>query len=233
VLIQIIDDGAGLDREAIQSRALAKGLISEEDHFSEREAHSLIFTPGFSTAKDVTDVSGRGVGLDVVKKVIESLRGSLDIHSQKDIGTTITLKLPLTLIIIEGLLVKISGENFVIPLSNVEECIELTKKEVKKAHGKHIVNVRETLIPYIKLREMFSISGSPPEIEQIVITRADKDRVGFAVDSVIGEHQTVIKSLGSFYKDIKGISGATILGDGRVALILDINGLIKVAELHQ
>ena len=233
VLIQIIDDGIGLDREAIQSRALAKGLISEDDNFSEREAHSLIFEPGFSTAKDVTDVSGRGVGLDVVKKFIESLRGSLDIQSRKGFGTTITLKLPLTLMIIEGLLVTTGGEKFVIPLSNVEECIELTKEDVKKARGRNIVYVRGEIVPYIKLRDMFFISGSPPEIQQIVITRADKDTIGFAVDSVIGEHQTVIKSLGSFYKDIKGISGATILGDGRVALILDINGLIKVAELHQ
>lgn len=233
VLIQIIDDGAGLDSKAIFSKAVERGLVSENEQLSEKDIYSFIFTPGFSTAKDVTDVSGRGVGLDVVKKVIESLRGSLDIYSREGIGTTITLKLPLTLMIIEGLLVKIGGEKYVIPLSNVEECIELTKKDIARTHGRDIVNVREEFIPYIKLREMLSVSGNPPEIQQIVITRTDKDRIGFAVDSVIGEHQTVIKSLGSFYKDIKGISGATILGDGRVALILDINDLIKVAELHQ
>jgi len=233
VLIQITDDGIGLDREAIFSKAVEKGLISENEQLSEKEIYSLIFAPGFSTAKDITDVSGRGVGLDVVKKVIESLRGSLDIRSRKGSGTTITLKLPLTLMIIEGLIVTVGGEKFVIPLSHVEECIELTKRDVEKAYGKNIINVREDIVPYIKLRDMFFISGNPPEIEQIVITRSDKDRIGFAVDSVIGEHQTVIKSLGNFYKDIKVISGATILGDGRVALILDINGLIEMAELQQ
>jgi two-component system chemotaxis sensor kinase CheA len=233
VLIQIIDDGAGLDIETIRSKAVEKGLISDNDQLSERESHSLIFSPGFSTARDVTDVSGRGVGLDVVKKVIESLRGSLEIYSQEGVGSTITLKLPLTLMIIEGLLVKLGGDTFVIPLSNVEECIELTKDDVEKSHGRNITAVRGEIIPYIRLREMFSISGNPPEIEQIVVTRSNEDRVGFAVDSVIGEHQTVIKSLGSFYRDIEGISGATILGDGRVALILDGNGLAKMAEVYE
>ncbi len=233
VLIQIKDDGAGLDTDTIRLKAVEKGIISANDQLSEKEIHSLVLAPGFSTAKDVTDVSGRGVGLDVVKRVIESLRGSLEINSRKNIGTTITLKLPLTLMIIEGLLVKVGGENFVIPLSVVEECIELTRQEIAAAHNKHLVTVRGELVPYIRLRELFFISKNLPAIEQIVICRSNEDRIGFAVDNVIGEHQTVIKPLGRVYRDVKGISGATILGDGSVALILDIQKLIRTAELEK
>ncbi len=233
VLIQIIDDGAGLDVEAIRLNAIEKGLISRNEQLSEKDIFSLVFMPGFSTAKNVTDISGRGVGLDIVKKVVESLRGSLGIYSQKGIGTTITIKLPLTLLIIEGLLIKIGEENFVIPLNYVEECIELTKNVIALAHGRNIIKVRDEIVPYIRLREMFFISGNAPEIEQIVITRVEDNKVGFVVDSVIGEHRTVIKSLGSFYKDIKGISGATILGDGKVALILDCNELSKIADMNE
>ncbi|MEW6068764.1 MAG: chemotaxis protein CheA [Nitrospirota bacterium] len=230
VLIKIEDDGAGLDIDAIHSKAVKNGLISENDTLNEKELYSLIFMSGFSTAMNVTNVSGRGVGLDVVKKVIESLRGSIEMDSKRGAGTVITLKLPLTLMIIDGLLVKVGEEDFVIPLSAVEECIELTKKDIEKGHGKHLVNIRGELVPYIRLRNEFRISGDFPEIEQVVISRGNNGRVGFVVDNVVGEQQTVIKSLGDFYKDIKGISGATILGNGKVALIMDVNDLAKIAE---
>jgi two-component system chemotaxis sensor kinase CheA len=230
VVIQISDDGAGVDHEAVRNRAIEKGLILPDAEVSEKEILELLFSPGFSTTKNITSVSGRGVGMDVVKGAIEALRGTIDINSTEGTGTTIMLTLPLTLAIIEGLLVKIAGEYFVLPLSSVEECIELTRDDVQRAHGRRVIRVREQLIPYIRLRERFNINGNPPDIEQVVITMTDEQRVGFTVDQVIGEHQTVIKSLGRFYKNADGVSGATILGDGTLALILDIPQLVRSVE---
>jgi two-component system chemotaxis sensor kinase CheA len=233
VLIEIVDDGAGLDADVIRSKAVEKGMIVPDAELTEKEIYSLILAPGFSTAKTVTNVSGRGVGMDVVKRAIDNLRGSIGITSQKGIGTTITLRLPLTLAIIEGLLVQIGKEYFVLPLSVVEECVELTREDIANAHGRHLANVRGQIVPYISLREQFAINGKKPEIEQIVIVGVEGHRVGFVIDNVIGEHQTVIKTLGRVYKDIEGISGATILGDGTVALILDIQKLVQIAEREE
>ena len=230
VLIQIRDDGKGLDLEAIRKKALEKGMIEPDAELSEKECISLILAPGFSTAKNITNVSGRGVGMDVVKKTIDALRGTIEINSQYGKGTTITIKLPLTLAIIEGLQVAVGGEHFVLPLSAVEECVELTHEEASRSRGRRIANVRGEIVPYIKLREWFLIDGESPDIEQIVITKTDGRKVGFVVDRVVGEHQTVIKALGKVYRHIQGISGATILGDGRVALILDVLQLIQGAE---
>jgi len=230
VVITIQDDGAGLDREAIRAKAVEKGLIAENAELPEKELFALIFAPGFSTAKKVTGVSGRGVGMDVVKKAMDALRGSIEISSQKGNGTTISIRLPLTLAIIESLLVKIADECFVMPLSIVEECVELTRDDITRAHGRHLANVRGRLIPYIPLREKFQMPGEPPGIEQIVITGVHGNRVGFVVDSVLGEHQTVIKSLGKAYRNVPGLSGATILGDGSVALILDAPQLLRGVE---
>lgn len=230
VLIEITDDGKGLDSELIKNKAIERGIIQSDAELSEKEIFNLIFEPGFSTAKKVTGVSGRGVGMDVVKKTIDLLRGSVDIMSEKGTGTTITLKLPLTLSIIEGLLVSIGNNFFVLPLSSVEECLQLTHEDVTRSHGRHITNVRGEIVPYIKLREKFGINGNVPDIEQIVITDVDRTRIGFVVDSVIGQYQTVIKSLGRVYRDIDGVSGATILGDGSVALIVDLNHLVHAVE---
>jgi two-component system, chemotaxis family, sensor kinase CheA len=233
VLVQVRDDGKGLDPDVIRAKAVEKGLISSDAKFTEKDLFSLILAPGFSTATKVTSVSGRGVGMDVVKRTIDSLRGSIEISSQKGSGTTITLKLPLTLAIIEGLMVKIGAELFIMPLSLVEECVELTRKDVQKANGRDLAHVRGKVVPYIRLREQFMITGERPTIEQIVIVSIEGQRTGFIVDRVIGGHQTVIKNLGSFYRDIDGISGATILGDGTVALILDIPRLILQAEQEE
>jgi len=230
VLIEITDDGKGLDSELIKNKAIERGIIQSDAELSEKEIFNLIFEPGFSTAKKVTGVSGRGVGMDVVKKTIDLLRGSVDIVSEKGTGTTITLKLPLTLSIIEGLLVSIGNNFFVLPLSSVEECLQLTHEDITRNHGRHITNVRGEIVPYIKLREKFGINGDVPDIEQIVITDVDRTRVGFVVDSVIGQYQTVIKSLGRVYRDVDGVSGATILGDGSVALIVDLNHLVHAVE---
>lgn len=230
VLVTIRDDGAGLNKDAIRAKAIERGLITASSELSDKEIYNLIFAPGFSTAKSVTSVSGRGVGMDVVKKAIEALRGSIDIASTPGQGSVITLKIPLTLAIIETLLVRIDDNFFVLPLAMVEECIELTRADVDASHGRNLAHVRGTLIPYVSLREQFGISANQPEIEQIVIAGVNGSRIGFVVDDVVGEHQTVIKSLGKLYRDVQGISGATILGDGTVALILDPALLVRDVE---
>ena len=168
--------------------------------------------------------------MDVVKRGIDGLRGTIGVDSVRGSGTTITLKIPLTLAIINSLLVKIGNDHFVLPLAAVEECVELTREDVKAAHGRNLAIIRGNLTPFIPLREQFAIDGERPDIEQIVIVSVNGTRIGFVVDNVIGEHQTVIKSLGRMYRDMKGISGATILGDGTVALILDMGMLLQSVE---
>ena len=231
VVITITDDGKGLDREAILAKAVEKGLVHADAQLSEGEIFNLIFAPGFSTAKVVTGVSGRGVGMDVVKRAIDALRGTIAIQSAKGIGSTISIRIPLTLAIVESLLVKVGGDAYALPLSIVEECVELSRQDIARAHGRHLVNVRGQIVPYIPLRQQFAMEGESPSIEQVVITRVNGHRVGFVVDQVVGEHQSVIKSLGRMCKEVQGLSGATILGDGSVALILDIPHLAQQAEL--
>jgi two-component system chemotaxis sensor kinase CheA len=229
VLIAIIDDGAGLDPEAIRRKAIERNIISADDNLTEKEIFALIFAPGFSMAKTITNVSGRGVGMDVVKKGIEGLSGTIVIESKINVGTTITLKLPLTMAIIDGLLVRIAESFFVLPLSSIEECVELTREDVAQSHGRNIVHIRGEVVPYIPLRERFGINGGCPAIEQVIVNRVGEERFGLVVDQVIGQHQTVIKNLGNFYRQIKEVSGATILGDGTVALIIDITQLVAGA----
>lgn len=230
VLITIRDDGAGLDRDAIRAKAIEKGLISVAAEVSDKEIYAQIFAPGFSTAAKVTSVSGRGVGMDVVKRGIDGLRGTIGVDSSPGVGTAITLKIPLTLAIIDSLLVKIGTDHFVLPLAAVEECVELTREDIENSHGNKLAKVRGSLTPYISLREQFNISGDRPEIEQIVIASVHGTRIGFVVDFVVGQHQTVIKPLGKMYQDVKGISGATVLGDGTVALILDMGLLLQTID---
>jgi two-component system chemotaxis sensor kinase CheA len=230
VILTVADDGAGLDVKRIRAKAIEKGMISEQAELTEREIYALIFEPGFSTAQEVSNVSGRGVGMDVVRQAIDALRGSIEVRSEEGKGTTFSLKLPLTLAIIDGLLIDIGTEHYVLPLSAVEECIELTRDEVEQSHGRNLVKIRGEIVPYVRLRDVFKINSERPEIEQIVIVNLEGLRVGFVVDHVVGEHQTVIKNLGRMYQDVNGVSGATILGDGRVALILDLPQLAGRAE---
>jgi two-component system chemotaxis sensor kinase CheA len=230
VVITIADDGRGLDRDAIHTKAIEKGIISPNAALSERETFDLIFRPGFSTAKQVTGVSGRGVGMDVVKRQFETLRGQIAITSVCGCGTTITLTLPLTLAIIDGLLVEIETDQFIIPMSVVTENVELRRADRSRNNGRNVVAVRGELIPYIRLREAFGITGNGPEVEKVVVARDGNDRVGIVVDRVLGSHQTVIQPLGRFFRDVAFVSGATIMGDGRVALILDLRGLIRAAS---
>jgi two-component system chemotaxis sensor kinase CheA len=202
-------------------------LIDSAARLSEAEIFSLILAPGFSTAREVTDVSGRGVGMDVVRRSIEGLRGSIDIASKPGEGLTVTLRLPLTLAIIDGLLVRVGEAHFILPLANSLECIELTRQDILDAHGQHIANVRGEIIPYIRLSEYFQMQAARPEREQIMVVETEHGHYGFVVDQVLGDHQTVIKNLGRFYRNVQVVSGATILGNGTVALILDPHRLVQ------
>lgn len=230
VEILIRDDGKGLDREAIFAKGVERGLIASDSQLPDSEVFNLIFAPGFSTAKQVTGISGRGVGMDVVKRAIEGLRGSIAIDSQPGNGSTITIRIPLTLAIVESLLVSVDADTYALPLSVVEECVELSQAEIARTHGRHLINVRGQIVSYIPLRQAFEVNSAAPELQQVVITNVNGNQVGFVVDQVIGQHQSVIKSLGRMYREVRGISGATILGDGSVALILDINHLAHWAE---
>ncbi len=233
VIITIEDDGKGLNPETIRAKAVEKGLIANEAELSEKETFQLIMLPGFSTAAAVTSVSGRGVGMDVVKREIEALRGSVEIFSQPGAGTRIQLSLPLTLAIIDGLLVDVGGERYVIPVSTVEECMELQESCNAMSARRNVLQVRGELVPYVRLRDIFGIPGGPPAIEETVIVNLCDSRLGIVVDRIIGDHQTVIKSLSKVYEDVSEISGATIMGDGSVALILDITGIIETARKEE
>jgi len=233
VLIQISDDGAGFDIEAIRAKAVAKGLVTPHEHLSEKEIISYALAPGISTAGEITNISGRGGGLDVVKRSIEALQGSMDIESAKGSGTTFSLKLPLTLAAIDGLLVKISEEYFIFPCSIVEECIELGRNDVEGARGSQIVNTRGEIISCINVRDCFAINGEKPQSEMVVVIKIDEQKVGFVVDSIIGEHRTVIRSPDNAYRNVEGISGVSILGDGTVAHILDSAMLVQKARREE
>jgi two-component system, chemotaxis family, sensor kinase CheA len=229
VEITITDDGAGLDPDKIKKRALELGLITPQAELSAKEIYTLVFHSGLSTADEVTNISGRGVGMDVVRQAVLALRATVDVDSQLGRGTTITIRLPLTLAIIDGLLVRIAGDFYVLPLSCVEECIEL-RAATQASQDRHLVHIRGEIVPYIRLREQFAVVGKAPEVEQVVITRNEASRIGFVVDEVIGSHQTVIKPLGNYCRGVKGLAGATILGNGTVALILDTATLIGLAD---
>jgi two-component system chemotaxis sensor kinase CheA len=231
VVIKIKDDGAGIDATVIRAKAIERGILKEDSILSAEELYNLVFEAGFSTAKTVTNVSGRGVGMDVVKRSIEALRGKVWIDSELGKGSTVTVELPLTLAIIDGLLMKVNGDYFVVPLSLVEECVELTTDDSEKRNGNRLIEVRGETVPYVRLREWFGQEGEVPHIEQIVVTRIEGTGFGLAVDEVIGQHQTVIKSLGKLHENTKGLLGATILGDGTVALIMDVPNLLNDVEL--
>jgi two-component system chemotaxis sensor kinase CheA len=229
VLIAVSDDGAGIDIEAVRQRAIERGLTSADAQLTDTEIFSFIFEAGFSTAKQVTDVSGRGVGMDVVRQKVESLRGSIDVTSVRGEGTTVSLRLPLTLAIIDGLLVRVGDAFFVLPLASTLECIELTREEVDQANGKHVANVRGQVVPYIRLRQYFAVATAAPEREQIMVVECEEGRCGLVVDEVLGDCQTVIRNLGRLYRHVQVVSGATILGNGTVALILDPQRLVQEA----
>ncbi len=228
VFIQIQDDGRGIDPKKIREKAIEKKLIHPEQNLSNTELLSLLFLPGFSTAKQVTEVSGRGVGMDVVKKRIADIRGEVEIDSELNRGTTFTIKLPLSLSIIDTLLVKVANSHFLIPLGMVDNCDEQEHQTIKKTSAKRLF-IDDEIIPYIYLRDEFEIHSQTDERtekEKIVIVQHENKKVAIIVDIVIGEYQAVLKPLGEVFKNLDMISGASILGDGSVALVLDTNKLI-------
>ncbi len=232
VLISVADDGKGIDPEVVRSRAIERGLITADRRLTEPEIYSLILLPGFSTATEVTDLSGRGVGMDVVRRNVEALRGTIEIASQPGIGTTVSLRLPLTLAIIDGLLVRVGNSRFIMPLANTVECVELTRDVVEEAHGRHLAEIRDEIVPYIRLSDYLQVRRPNPDREQLMVAETEHGRFGFGVDEVLGNYQTVIKSVGRLYRDVQYVSGATILGDGTVALILDLHRLAQNA-IHE
>jgi two-component system chemotaxis sensor kinase CheA len=230
VVVSVSDDGGGINRAAVRAKAVSRGMISADAELSDRDLLNLILLPGFSTSQSVTNISGRGVGMDVVKKQIEALRGSLSIVSEEGKGTTMSLSLPLTLAIIEGLIVQVGEDQFIIPMAAITENVELDRAQRARNNRRNVITVRGELVPYIDLRAAFDIEGSRPEIEKVVIVRHDEGRVGLVVDLILGNHQTVLQSLGHFFRNIDVVSGATILGDGRVALIFDIAAVVRYVE---
>jgi two-component system chemotaxis sensor kinase CheA len=233
VLITVKDDGRGLDRERIRARAVERGLLPAGTEIPDNELFQVLFQPGFSTAEQVTSLSGRGVGMDVVKRTVEALRSKIDIASPPGAGTSITLRLPLTLAIIDGLLVRIGNGRYVLPLGTVEECVELTAAADAQSRGRSFLNIRGELVPFMRLRELFAAKTPPDEFQKVVIVSSGELKVGLVVDQVIGDHQTVIKSLSKLHSDIAMFSGATILGDGTVAMILDVPHLVEFGQVRE
>jgi len=225
VIIEIKDDGNGINKERVWQKALQKGLVKEGDILSDSEIYQLIFQPGFTTAKELTDVSGRGVGMDVVSRSVKNLRGEIEIHSQEGIGSTIKLKLPLSLSIMDGLLVKVSDATYVIPLTAIDKCYEL-KKDLVNPDLNALIVLDGRQAPYINLRQLFGYDETVQTHATLIVARHEEKQVVFEVDSIIDEYQAVIKPLGKTYKNQDFASGATILGNGTVALVLDVNRLI-------
>ena len=230
VIITITDDGRGVNRDRVRAKAEENGLIQPGAVLSDQELLQLIFHPGFSTAAAITNLSGRGVGMDVVKRTIEGLRGAIEMTSEPGQGSQINLRIPLTLAIIDGLLVRVGEARYVIPLSAVEECVELSPEQDVRSTGRSLITLRDRLVPFIRLRELFQTGQAPDPHQKIVVVSTGQDRVGLVVDQILGDHQTVIKSLSAFHADVETFSGATILGDGGVALILDVAHLVAAGQ---
>jgi two-component system, chemotaxis family, sensor kinase CheA len=230
VVISVSDDGHGIDHDRVRAKAEENGLIAPGAVLSEAEILQLIFQPGFSTAKAVSNLSGRGVGMDVVKRTIEGLRGSIEITSTPGQGSRVDLRIPLTLAIIEGLLVRVGTGRYVIPLSSVEECVELSREQDLRSSGRSFLTLRNSLVPFLRLRELFATGTDPDLYQKVVVVSTGADRVGLVVDQILGNHQTVIKPLSRFHAKVETFSGATILGDGGVALIMDVAHLVAVGQ---
>ena len=230
IVIEVIDDGKGLDKDKLIKKAVEKGIIKENQVLTEQEAFRLIFEAGFSTAAEVTNLSGRGVGMDVVRRNIESLRGTIDVESEIGVGTTIRIRLPLTLAIIDGFLVGVEEASYVIPLDMVIECVELSEEDRMSSLDRNYINLRGEVLPFIRLREMFQHAGESVSRENIVVVQYAGKKAGIVVDELMGEFQTVIKPLGKIFSQLSGISGSTILGSGEVAVILDVSALVARAS---
>ncbi|GAB4056721.1 chemotaxis protein CheA [Uliginosibacterium sediminicola] len=226
VIIEVSDDGKGLDAKRIRAKAIERGMITPDAVLSDAEVHQLIFAAGFSTAEQVTNLSGRGVGMDVVKRSIEQLRGEIELHSTLGAGTCLRIRLPLTLAIIDGFQVGVGNSTFVIPLDMIEECVEFSSVD-----GHDYTDLRGQVLPFIRLRQLFDLPDPKVKRENIVVVKHSGKKFGLVVDKLMGEAQTVIRPLSKMFSQVKGISGSSILGSGEVALILDVPSLMQQASL--
>ena len=223
IVIEVVDDGGGLDKQRIAAKAIEKGIIQPGETLSDQEVINLIFEAGFSTVEKVTNLSGRGVGMDVVKKNITALRGSVAVHTRPGEGSRFCIRLPLTLAIIDGFLVGVGRASYVIPLDMVVECIELVNAGAERDY----LNLRGEVLPFVRLRQLFDVPGQRPARENVVVVQYAGQKAGIVVDQLLGEFQTVIKPLGTLFRHMRGIGGSTILGSGEVALILDVQALVS------
>jgi two-component system chemotaxis sensor kinase CheA len=233
IIIEVMDDGAGLDKQKIVEVALKKGLVAEPQRLSDPEIYQLIFEPGFTTASQVSDMSGRGVGMDVVRRNIQALRGSVHAASKPGVGATVRIRLPLTLAIIEGFSVGVGDETYVIPVDQVIECVELPKEDHENTRKDGVLQLRNEPLPFIYLKDHFGLPGERGARQSIVVVQHETSRAGLAVNELYGATQTVIKPLPAIFKDVPGVSGSAILGNGRVALILDIPALFRDFRLEE
>lgn len=229
IVIEVSDDGGGLNTEKILAKATEKGIVQPGQYLTEQEIFALIFEPGFSTAAQVSNLSGRGVGMDVVKRNIQSLRGRVEVHSTPGQGTRFAIRLPLTLAIIDGFLVGAGKASYVVPLDMVVECLELPVE----SRERNYLNLRGEVLPFIRLRDLFELAGERPRRENVVVVKAAGQKAGIVVDQLLGEFQTVIKPLGQLFRNLRGIGGSTILGSGEVALILDVQALVSLTAQQE
>lgn len=234
IVIEVRDDGKGLNKEVLRAKAIEKGLIDEETILSDKHTYELIFMPGFSTAEKLTDISGRGVGMDVVRKNIQALGGNIEIHSEMGKGSTISIHLPLTLAILDGQSIAVGDERFIIPLGAIVESININESMINRVAGKgETFQLRNEYLPIVRMHEIFNVTSARyTKISQglVVVVDGQGVRCGLFVDELLGQQQVVIKSLEANYRKVEGVSGATILGDGSVALILDIPGLVRLSN---
>jgi two-component system chemotaxis sensor kinase CheA len=226
IIVKLQDDGAGFDRARILEKAKRLGLVSGSEELRDQDIYGLVFQAGFTTAESVTDLSGRGVGLDVVRRNIDILRGMVEISSSPGKGSTITIRLPLTLAIIEGFSVRVGTETFIVPLEHVTECTELPAEQ-RSPEASGVLSLRGSPLPYVRLRRLFSVSGEAPKRENIVVVKINEFHAGIAVDELLGGMQAVVKPLGRAFRGVSGIAGSTVLGDGRVGLIIDVPSLMR------
>lgn len=233
IVIEIVDDGKGLDADLLLQKGIEKGFVNEGDELSQKEIYNLILQAGFSTAKEVSDISGRGVGMDVVKRNIDELHGTVEIESQKSKGTKITVRLPLTLAIVDGFLTKVGDTHIVIPLEMLVECIELSQHSKSQMHNNNYINLRGKVLPLLNIATYFNMSQSDTNRNNVVVIQYGGQRMGVIVDELLGELQTVIKPMGKLFEKLKYFSGATILGSGKVALIMDIPLMLSIIQHKQ
>jgi len=233
IVIEIEDDGRGLDKDKILAKAIKNGVVDPGQDLSDAEIYKLIFHAGLSTAEKITSISGRGVGMDVVKKNIESLRGKVEITSQKGKGTVFSIRLPLTLAIIEGQVIRIGNQKYIIPILSIERCLRPSKQQLSTVQAKgEMAYVQGELLPVVRLYRQFGVTpdSKDPTEASLVVVEEDGRKGALMVDELLDQQQTVIKSLGESFGEIKGVSGGAIMGDGRVSLILDVPGLLESAH---